>query len=379
MKLNLHNYRCFENLSIDLPSSNFIILDRNGSGKTSILSAIYSLWTGAPFPSTKFANYLMTGKEYFGINGHDKECYINGKIAPSGRLITKRNKDFDYQLFLKSNLGFGQPKQPESLKFLTYQPNDNLWLFQSRSFKIAQLDQIIDQSYGQISTLTKYLDKLTKHKLELIKHSNITGQIDWFTVDFVSKEILKVSIHIWCFRLRFWFIWQSKFKDFDQLIDNPIGNWRLELQLSNSFAKKQTLTLPDDFEPSSDNIKQWINTNLNLNNLDFHKLFLKEQIVEKILFGASRDDFCIFGNNQPIESRLSRGEMRLFVLFVRQVATQSQSNVWLLDDVFNELDDKRERLMLDQIFADSLWLVATGTRCNLNNLNKVSIKDLTIV
>jgi recombinational DNA repair ATPase RecF len=104
-------------------------------------------------------------------------------------------------------------------------------------------------------------------------------------------------------------------------------------------------------------------------------LHQKEIQAQKVLLTASRDDFGIFSGKQPIENILSRGEMRLFVIFSRQLSSAG-NKIWFLDDLFNELDSKRERVMLDEILSDSCWLIATGTSSKVSNLESYQIQNL---
>ncbi len=374
MQLQLHNFRCFTNLEVNIPNHNFIILDDNGSGKTTILSALYSLFCGEAFGQAKFLHYLQTGQEYFGISCEDSDFFLNGKISPSGRLVTKWNKHFDTNYYLSKHFN-QESSRSAKYKFLTYQPNDNLWLFQSRSAKLAQLDQVIQQSFGPLIGLCKQLDKLTKHKLQLLKHTQQTGQVDSSLINFISDQIMTLSLQIWSIRLSFYSLWQKKLVNFSTLIQNPIINWQINLDLSNFNGQKLKLQLPSQ-NMTLEETKTWLNTSLHLDKIDYDKLFQKELLLQKVLFGAQRDDFTILANSQPVENRLSRGEMRLFVLFSRQMASCELSNIWLLDDLFNELDDKREKIMLEKILFHSAWIVATGTRSGLPQLKSYSVKEI---
>lgn len=358
MLITLYNYRCFDQINLQLPSSNFIILDDNGSGKTSVLSAFYSLHTAQPLPMTKFGQYLKIGKEYFGIGTEDLAWFLSGKISPSGRVTTKHSKP--------------QIPAPTLLKtILTYQPTDNYWLSQSRSAKLSILDNIISQTSPDYDLLLKHLDKLTKAKLELIKKTNQTGQNDMIMVEYFGRNIELVSNKIWAVRHKFLLHIQTNLPTFSHFIKTNIANWQVVWQITDIYGKKQS------YRDLYDNK---IRVHTTQQSDSFGILWQRELIAEKVLFGANRDDFEIVGNNLGgclnIEQILSRGEMRLFVLWIKKLNTIPSDTIWLLDDIFNELDDCREQILLDSIFENTHQIIATGTRCNTKNLLKVKVSDI---
>jgi recombinational DNA repair ATPase RecF len=358
MQLTLHNYRCFDSIKLNIPKGNFIIKDQNGTGKTSILTAIYAIETGLAWPATKFANYLQIHKQYFGISTKDSEWFLNGKVTPSGRVSTK----------------YSNPN-PTKLTYLTYQPNDNLWLFQSRSNKLTTLDQIISQTNQTHPKITQSLDKVCKNKLSLIKHYNLSGDRDTKILDFLNSQILELSMAIWQNRYNFFLAIQKSLPEYFDLTLTTPQNWQIEWEIADIDAKKRTIksifSKPED-------LKSVLDSKINLSNIDFQRLFQKELITEKILFGAQRDDFSISCNGLRLEQTLSRGEMRLLILFIKKLGAKNSDTVWLLDDIFNELDDQREQFMLDTIFQGANQIIATGTRCNLANLKSFEVGGIMV-
>ena len=352
MNLKLTNYRCFDDIKFTIPNSNFILLDDNGSGKTSILSAFYSITTGKPFPNSKFINYLQFNKQYFGISRDNTNCFLNGKISSNGKISTK---------WINEN------KNSETV--LTYQPTDNLWLTFPRKLKLDILDKIISQSNSSFEILITKLDKIVKSKLALIKKTRQTNQTDLVLVKFLHDCILSLSTQIWQIRQQFLIELQNSLPVFSSFIKNNYQNWNIEWQITNIDGKK--IKIRDTKISNVTNI-------LNLDKINFSELWQKESFVEKVLFGAHRDDFEITIERNPVQNILSRGEMRLLVLFVKKTGVNSKNIIWLLDDIFNELDDEREKFLLDNIFVDSKQIIVTGTRCNLKNLLKLTVKDIIV-
>ena len=69
--LKLHNFRCFSSSNIKLSSGINFFYGNNGSGKTSILEAIYMCSSGRSFKSSNIQSLISTNRNFFNINGYD--------------------------------------------------------------------------------------------------------------------------------------------------------------------------------------------------------------------------------------------------------------------------------------------------------------------
>jgi DNA replication and repair protein RecF len=69
--ITLNNFRCFKRLELNLsPRVNFFY-GKNGSGKTSILEAIYMCSSGKSFKSSNIAALVKQNAAGFKINSYD--------------------------------------------------------------------------------------------------------------------------------------------------------------------------------------------------------------------------------------------------------------------------------------------------------------------
>ena len=86
-ELKLNNFRCFETSSIKLsPGINFFY-GPNGSGKTSILEAIYMCSSGKSFKSSNIKSLISFEQDYFNINAYDSSKgytlnLVKGRTSP---------------------------------------------------------------------------------------------------------------------------------------------------------------------------------------------------------------------------------------------------------------------------------------------------------
>jgi recombinational DNA repair ATPase RecF len=465
--LTLHNWRCFESAKFNLPSGNFLILDNNGIGKTSILTAYYSLLTGQPWPSTKFIHSIKLGQSWFGLSleisskkllkNIQEESPCQG-VAQSGggTLTTLSGKISGPRTTTKY-----ETDSKDKFQVLTYQPTDNYWLTNSRESRLTTLSEIISGYNPEYTSKVSKLNQIVKSKTSLIKYildndyQNPTPEL----LEQYNFQILELSLDIWACRLEFLTFWQKKLPEFCELINCTITNWKIELQLTNSTTSKtlirnletlnikiiketdmlENTVISNKLENTSKkspcqrvaqsggsttlqqpfDFKIYLQNQLNLNNISWAAINNREIAAGRVLFGAQRDEFLIFADQIPLQNILSRGEMRLFVLWSKSLSSkiyshceeqkttviqsvaknliptnnktstkiesktkttnQTKNTIWLLDDVFNELDGERELSLINTILHGSYQIIATGTKATSNVLDCYSIERLTLL
>lgn len=358
LDLIIHNWRCFENKHFTLPYSSFVITDDNGSGKTSLLSAYYSLFTGQPWPQTKFSESLQKDTVYYGLITGYPDWSLTGQISPNGRLISKFQKPQHNPLI---------PNTRHFPRVFTYLPSDNTWFNLSRSSKLATFDTLLILCYGEAySEPLKQLTKHVKAKNELIRHSIEQQTTDITLVISLSEKIYLLSIDIWHFRMHFFSKLGFALHNFQDWIQNSSADITIKHEVSNEFGNKYEL-IKDELPPCP----------------DWHALWKKELIVGKVLFGAQRDDFSLLMGHIAIQNMFSRGEMRLLVLFIKSLAQElflkhnpENTTIWLLDDVFNELDSTRELILFKKVLDKSQFYIITSTKKLNFPIPEFSLKDL---
>ena len=85
-KITLNNFRCFNRLELSLsPRINFFF-GKNGSGKTSILEALYMCSSGKSFKSSNIAALVKQNSSGFKINSYDN---LTGHVLDIKKEINK--------------------------------------------------------------------------------------------------------------------------------------------------------------------------------------------------------------------------------------------------------------------------------------------------
>lgn len=323
--LTFFNWRKFKEADFILPKNSFYLLDENGAGKTTILSGIYSLLTGLPFPGTKFKDAIKTGENYFGLKSENG--FVSGVLT--GRLNIKKEGDF-----------------LNPIQVHTYIPTDNLWLFLPRGEQLEIWDRMLIQVYGgKYEKPLKTLENAVKNKNILLKNEHVDKNLYLNYTRLIHEN----SVKIWALRDSFFENLTKILPSFNMWI-NLKKNVVLETLKSN-FSGIRTRSF---------------NPNVEEEFLDpfWEKLMQKEKIVGRSLYGAQRDETNFLINDLPISTQFSRGEMRAFIVFLKKYVRDSfdRAVIWLLDDIFNEFDQEREHIILKSLFNESDFLIATGTK-----------------
>jgi len=342
--IKLHNWRKFDTCTITIPRIPVCIVDQNGSGKTSVIAAIHALETGRPWPGLAFKQSLKFKSEYFGIT-LDDDLHLGGSVSASGRLVTKYTNEKEHRT-----------------PIMTYIPNDNLWLFLSRTQKLQILDTLLMQSIGnEYTSLLEDLNKTVKQKTALLKRFLEDGRDDRTLAIQYGNQIHTLSVRIWGFRDRY----------FRYLIDN-ITDYYSWIDANHDFDLK--------VQRSVDTRRSYIEIASGPKDSDQPGIWEQEKRRGRLLYGAQRDDFDFLIGFNSVTNILSRGEMRLLVLFMKYQAVlmnrRLDSALWLLDDVFNEFDQKRESILFESVLSKSGSFIATSTKNPSPNVSIVTMKDI---
>lgn len=351
--LLLHNWRCFGHNAFEIPEHSFALIDSNGAGKSSLLTALYSIYTGRSWPGIKLGENMTAGQSYFGVLTDMPDWSFSGQIGSTGRLSTR----------------FQKPQLSEDSVWpvlFTYSPDDNYWLSLPRNYKLGKLDILIGSINPDYLGLISKLDKFVRAKQKALKNSQFT---DFRMVVVITESIHELSKKIWDIRKGFLDYIESNFGEYVDWINSPLEEWIVEYEISDSFGVRRRFDT------------RLINTELSEQQIQ--KLWEKERMIGKVMYGAQRDDFNFVCQSIKAQHSLSRGENRLLTLFVKYLTQQKvlemepRSQIWwLLDDVYNELDSHREDILQTKVLDFANFSIYSGTRIPQTSTTTYTIADL---
>ena len=313
--LRVQNFRAHRDFSMNFSDKTTLITGANGSGKTSLLEAIFMVLRGTSFKST------------------DKEIVKNDIDETWFRIDVKTIKDenrtvkFDHsrtngkkQFILDGKNNYRLPAV-HKFPVVMFEPDDLQLLSGSPSRRRRFLDQFLGQLDPEYVTIQRKYEKALRQRNTLLKQDNYSGDniFPWNLIlsEYGAKIISK--------RLG--------------LID------RLNSQMSEVY--KNISGVDDDI--SILYIGEEMNSDRLLNELSKNEF--KDKLIGYTSVGPHRHDIEFVFNHAGAKNTASRGEVRSLILAIKFLETDilaellDEKPIILLDDVFSELDENRQVLL----------------------------------
>ena len=342
-KLVLNNFRSYSNLNISFDKNINIIIGKNGSGKTNIIESIYLLGISKSFLTNNEDELINFNSDYFFtrgmfiINEKNKVLEVsykdNKKRLKINNTVVKKKSSYLSKLnvILFSSI---------DLNIIKGQPNDK------RRFLNIELSQISNKYLN----LVNIYNKILKQRNEYIKTIKNEKDIDYIYYEIITNELINISKEIIYFRLEF--------------IDNI--NKNLSKIYNKISLKNNKLEI------------KYIST---LSYLESNELILieyKKNIKNEIKYkttniGVHRDSFIINMDNKDINLYASSGQQRLVIIALKLVEIDifkkktNEYPIVLLDDVFSELDEIKQNLLIENLNYN-IQVIMTTT--DINNINQ---------
>lgn len=329
--VKLVNFRSHDEFLLQCNKKTSLLVGENGSGKTSVLEAIYEALRGKSFRATD-EEILKRGTEFYRIeldftdgtktivlyDGRKKQFLVEDKKKTR---LPKKNR-YPIVLFL-----------PEDLHLVATSPTKRRNYFDR---VISEFNELYSNS------LLKY-EKALKQRNELLKKHKIDEDDNKvIDRDFFSWNILlaKYGLEIRNYRKQYL---DKLNAEFNQVYHSIVENGdRVFLKL-NLFGGE--ITEADYF-----------------NRLENE--FRRDLILGHTGFGIHRDDFIFLFNEKEADGTASRGELRSMILAMKFIEADlifretGKRPVVLLDDVFSELDNVRQKSLVKN-FKDNQVIITS--------------------
>lgn len=329
--VKLVNFRSHDEFLLQCNKKTSLLVGENGSGKTSVLEAIYEALRGKSFRATD-EEILKRGTEFYRIeldftdgtktivlyDGQRKQFLVEDKKKTR---LPKKNR-YPIVLFL-----------PEDLHLVATSPTKRRNYF----------DRVIsefNESYG--NSLLKY-EKALRQRNELLKKHKIDEDDNKvIDRDFFSWNILlaKYGLEIRNYRKQYL---DKLNAEFNQVYHSIVENGDQVFLKLNLFGGE--ITEADYF-----------------NRLENE--FRRDLILGHTGFGIHRDDFIFLFNEKEADGTASRGELRSMILAMKFIEADlifretGKRPVVLLDDVFSELDNVRQKSLVKN-FKDNQVIITS--------------------
>ncbi|MEO1769142.1 DNA replication/repair protein RecF [Candidatus Enterococcus ferrettii] len=329
-KLQLKNYRNYQELFLEFPNSLNVFLGENAQGKTNLLESIYVL---------ALTRSHRTNTENELIGWHEEFAQIKGRIS-------KGTSETELELLLTKKGRKSKVNHIEQKRLSSYIGQLNVILFAPEDLSLVkgspqQRRRFIDMELGQISPLYLYdlaqYQKTLKQRNLYLKQLAEKKQKDEIYLDVLTEQLVEFGSKVLTNRLQF----IKRLERWSNELHTRITNQRehLEIEYVSSFLLESGQ--PDD-------IQKIFYGELQRNR--------KREIFRgTTLIGPHRDDLRFLVNGQNVQTYGSQGQQRTTALSVKLAEIDLMKEetgeypLLLLDDVMSELDDNRQIHLLETI------------------------------
>lgn len=335
-KIFLENYRNYEKLETEFDKRVNLILGENAQGKTNLIESIYMASFGKSFRTSKDREVILFEKDHcrikvdyfkYGDEG-SVEIYIgsDGKkgIKADGIHVKKVSHLVENILCVIFS--------PEDLKIVKEEP--------------AKRRGFIDRELCQLKV--KYMDSLSRYKKILLQRNTYLKEKN------PDKNILKV--------------WDDQLTSFGSYIISERKEFISRINdISSEIHKKITdgkenLVISYDPDISADGSRE------NIRERFYKKL---DECIKKDIYsgttskGPHKDDMKITVDGKDARKYCSQGQQRTAALSIKLAEIflikeeKEESPVLLLDDVLSELDNERQKFLINSLDDIQVFITAT--------------------
>ena len=322
------NVRNHTDTSLTLSPTTTLITGQNGSGKTSILEAMYITLRGTSFRAVD-SEIVREHAEWYRIEALDDDG--QKRIATFDNRGEKKQKQFTVDDKTNKML-LAKFRYPVVL----FQPDDTRLIGGSPSRRRKYLDGVIAQYDAQYGSDVRRYERVLAQRNKLLKQPGI------------SQEQL--------------FSWDVILSNLGARIISAREQYvaRVNTQIERYYRK----IAKNDADIHMEYFNHGETTAQSLMNR-MHNSLERDKILGSTSIGPHRHDFSIVLADKPADTTASRGEVRTIILALKYIEVDvlfeytDQHPIVLLDDVFGELDEQRQKQLLTTLTDSQVVITST--------------------
>ena len=337
-KINLTNFRNYDEQYIELGKNINIFYGDNAQGKTNVIESIFLASIGKSFRTNKESELIQFNKDFSSVYieyeksdrdgnvkidiNNKKNIYINGiKIKKLSDLLGNINT----VIFT-----------PDDINILKDGPQKR------RRFLDIMIGQLRPNYIYLLNMYNKTLEQRNNY-LKQIKDENKSEDL----LDIWDEKLVEYGVQIYNYRNEFIEKLKNKINDIHKKITSEREEIKIEY-ISNCISKEI--------------YSKWLK--------DRRKLDIIKGYTTK---GIHRDDFNVYINDQLVNVYGSQGQNRTVILSLKISELQviydeiGEYPILLLDDFMSELDEKRRKSFLENIKNTQVIITCTD-KIDIENL-----------
>ena len=328
-RVKLNNFRSHDGFELDCDPRTTKIIGENGCGKTSILEAIYEAMQGKSFRAVD-REIVRRGDEFYRVELE----YEDGRK-------TVVMYDGEKKEFLVEDKKTRRLPKKAKYPIVLFEPDDLNLVGSSPTSRRNYFDRVFGQLSEKYNVALGRYNKALKQRNELLKQEMVDAG-DVFSWDVLltkygaelrnerSEYINQVSEKITE-------VYRSIAENEDEIAIRYVS----EVESESGFLAR----LERDFE--------------------------RDRLLGHTSFGVHRDNYEFVFNGVQADGSASRGEVRSMVIALKFIEAEmvverlGRPPVVLLDDVFSELDETRQKCLVKNFQNNQIFLTSCGSQEDL--------------
>lgn len=334
-ELHLLNFKNYAEANLRFSPAVNVLVGKNGSGKTNLLDAIYSLsFTKSAFASSD-TQCVLSGQNYFMVKGkffkQDKPYELLSSVQIGSKKVF-REEGSDYQK-LSDHIG----KYPVIL----IAPDDVDLVRESSESRRKFFDSIISQLDKKYLEALMQYNQALKQRNSLLRMFQERGTADWLALESYDQLLIRLGQQIFQQRIAFAEEFLPVFRKYYKFIVDDAET--TDLEYSSELKEKS-------FEEGLLKNRQ------------------KDLALQRTSFGIHRDDYVFTLGDGDLKRLGSQGQQKSFVIALKLAQFEIIEKIkgfkpiLLLDDIFDKLDDFRIARLLTLVKNDLGQLFITDAR-----------------
>jgi DNA replication and repair protein RecF len=330
--LRLQNFRSYSDESFEFDPGVNIVVGPNASGKTNLLEAVLVLARGSSY-RVRDAEMVQFDKPWARLDGAFQNNTRTVKLEPLGKSYLIDDKPYK-RLSLERTLPIVFC-EPNHLQLMTRGPEQRREYF----------DDLLERSRPAYKSLLASYKRTLAQRNALLKHGR-------------TQAVQQL------------FAWNIRLSDQgsqiagarQQLADEINQNLAKTYSQIAKHKSKVEINYGAQF-PVSNYASRLLSKLEASTKLDFERGFTA--------YGPHREDFIFYLNGQPASQTASRGETRSLLLALKIFElgliekARGQKPIFLLDDVFSELDGARRRALVARLKKHQTIITTTDAEAVL--------------
>jgi DNA replication and repair protein RecF len=333
---SLTSWRGIDSLTLT-PGERTYIQWANGSGKTHILDAIHMLSGSRPLYGDVT---LESGSEFEGI-------FDDSWLRKSYRMVRDETREYYAIQWAKIT----KPKYMTALPWRTVHisPFDMNLLYFAPAMRRDYIDLILARTYAQFPAIKRNYDLMMRQRNAILK-SIREGLSKREDLDYWDSKFAEVAESYGLYRARYVAYVRDMMPQFPTFFAKYAPEFHYESSVIENYEW-------EEYKTEADIILQYLKDHRE-----------RDILIGHTHIGPHRDDWGFrlqrWAEPIPVESYLSRGEMKMLLLWLKIIERQFIAStldipvILLIDDIFAELDDMNADIFLSSLMQYQVILTS---------------------